>query len=58
MLWPQDFIYLTGLLVMSALTLFLFTAIVFFPKGIRLPERRLARSTPTPSIGADEAGEA
>ena len=26
-LWPQDFIYLTGLLVMSALTLFLFTAI-------------------------------
>ncbi|MDR3522803.1 MAG: branched-chain amino acid ABC transporter permease [Acetobacteraceae bacterium] len=40
------------------LYVFLFTAIVFFPKGIRLPERRLARSTPTPSIGADEAGEA
>jgi len=26
-LWPQDFIYLTGLLVMSALALFLFTAV-------------------------------
>ena len=26
-LWPQDFIYLTGLLVVSALSLFLFTAI-------------------------------
>jgi len=25
--WPQDFIYLTGLLVVSALTLFLFTAV-------------------------------
>jgi branched-subunit amino acid ABC-type transport system permease component len=40
------------------LYVFLFMAIVFFPKGIRLPERRLARSTPTPSISADEAGEA
>ena len=26
-LWPQDFIYLTGLLVISALSLFLFTAV-------------------------------
>ena len=26
-LWPQDFIFLTGLLVISALSLFLFTAI-------------------------------
>ena len=26
-LWPQDFIYLTGLLVISALALFLFTAV-------------------------------
>lgn len=26
-LWPQDFIYLTGLLVVSALSLFLFTAV-------------------------------
>ncbi len=25
--WPQDFIYLTGLLILSALTLFLFTAV-------------------------------
>ncbi|MBK5103180.1 MAG: 4Fe-4S binding protein, partial [Burkholderiales bacterium] len=25
--WPQDFIYLTGLLVISALSLFLFTAV-------------------------------
>jgi len=40
------------------LYVFLFTAIVFFPKGIRLPERRLARSTPTPTINADDSGEA
>jgi polyferredoxin len=26
-LWPQDFIFLTGLLVISALSLFLFTAV-------------------------------
>ncbi|MHB1402208.1 MAG: cytochrome c oxidase accessory protein CcoG [Thiobacillus sp.] len=25
--WPQDFVYLTGLLILSALTLFLFTAV-------------------------------
>lgn len=34
---------------------FLFLAIVFFPRGVRLPERRrLARSTPTPSLGSEE----
>lgn len=34
---------------------FLFLAIVFFPRGVRLPERKhLARSTPTPSLGSEE----
>jgi branched-subunit amino acid ABC-type transport system permease component len=40
------------------LYIFLFLAIVFFPKGIRLPERRLTRTAPPPSIAADEPGEA
>ncbi|MDR3529534.1 MAG: branched-chain amino acid ABC transporter permease [Rhodopila sp.] len=36
------------------LYIFLFLAIVFFPKGIRLPERRLTRTAPAPSLIADE----
>jgi branched-subunit amino acid ABC-type transport system permease component len=34
---------------------FLFLAIVFFPKGVRLPERkRLSRSLPVPALGSEK----
>lgn len=38
---------------------FLFLAIVFFPRGVRLPERRrLSRTTPTPEFGTQQARKA
>lgn len=40
------------------LYIFLFLAIVFFPKGFRLPERRLVRTAPEPSITATGTGDA
>jgi hypothetical protein len=48
-LYPQDFIYLTGLLVISALSLFLFTAVAG-GCGAATPARR--RCTPRSSCGS------
>jgi hypothetical protein len=48
-LYPQDFIYLTGLLVLSALSLFLFTAVAG-GCGAASPARR--PSTPRCSCGS------
>ena len=46
-LYPQDFIYLTGLLVISALSLFLFTAVAGAPVvRLRLPADGLHRDLP------------